>query len=354
MGCPGVNLRRVFTKRRDGTRSIICSMSSHRSTRWCWARRRFSGRSGRRTTPPAMPVQRGALLNPLFQRALAVGKQVQSETGLGEGRLSVASVAVDYARGIFDHFDDKTIVCVGAGKMAALVLTHFAGLKPAKLIVCNRDAIKAAKVAEQVAGEGASLETLDEQLIRADVVVTSTGATEPVITKTRFEKLLRRRRYRPVFLIDLAVPRDIEAAVGELKNVYLYNLDDLQRAVASTRLGRDAAIGAAQAIVRRHVDEYAASLRRRQLGPAINSLYSRYQAMAEEELNRAMTKLPPLDQAAREQLQEMTRRIVNKLLHDPVEALKHGDGAHGQAAERYLHAMKKLFHLQTDDSGDAS
>src|SRR5258706_2813869 len=128
----------------------------------------------------------GALLNPLFQRAIAVGKQVMTETSIGGGRLSVASVAVDYARRIFDHFDDKAILNIGAGKMAALALRNFADLKLGKLLLCNRDVSKAEKLAKEFGGEAAAFEQLDEHLVAADIVVTSTGADEPIITKARF------------------------------------------------------------------------------------------------------------------------------------------------------------------------
>ena len=147
----------------------------------------------------------GALLNPLFQRAIAVGKQVMSETSIGGGRLSIASVAVDYARRIFDHFDDKTILNIGAGKMAALALRNFADLKLGRLLVCNRDPAKAVKLAEEFGGEAAPFEKLDELLIAADIVVTSTGADEPIISKARFEKLLRPRRYKPIFISSTSI-----------------------------------------------------------------------------------------------------------------------------------------------------
>jgi glutamyl-tRNA reductase len=293
----------------------------------------------------------GPVLNPLFQRALSVGKEVQTQTSLSEGRLSVASVAVDYARGIFEHFDDKTILCVGAGKMTTLVLQHFALLKPGELTVCNRDPQKAAALADRFGGKSAAFETLEEQLARADIVVTSTGATEPIIRRKQFEKLLRRRRYRPVFLIDLAVPRDVESTVGELEHVYLYNLDDLQRVVAQTRGQRSEAVDAAQAIVQRHVDEFDQWLKRRALGPAIEQLYSRYHAMAGEELARVMGKMPNLSAADRARLEDMTRRIVNKVLHDPVEALKQTDSSHINA-QQYHHAIEKLFKLRPDQDSE--
>jgi glutamyl-tRNA reductase len=293
----------------------------------------------------------GPVLHPLFQRALSVGKEVQTHTNLSEGRLSIASVAVDYARGIFDHFDDKTILCIGAGKMTSLVLQHFAPLKPGRLIICNRDPEKAAILAERFAphltAESAPIEHLDDQLAMADIIVSSTGAAHPIIYRDQFAKVLRRRRYRPAFLIDLAVPRDIEAAVGELEHVYLYNLDDLQRVVARTRGQRSQSLDAAQAIVNRHVDEFDAWLERRALGPAIEQLYARYHTMANEELNRVMGKMTHLSDAERAHLQEMTRRIVNKVLHDPVDALNHADSAHGSPSQ-YRHAIEKLFKLDSD------
>jgi glutamyl-tRNA reductase len=293
----------------------------------------------------------GPVLNPLFQRALAVGKEVQNHTSLSEGRLSVASVAVDYARGIFDHFDDKTLLCIGAGKMTSLVLQHFAPLKPGRLIICNRDPAKAVTLAQRFQGESAPFEALTDQLATADIVITSTGATQPIIRRDEFAKLLRRRRYRPVFLIDLAVPRDIEAAVGGLDRVFLYNLDDLQRVVAQTRGQRKESVDAARAIVKRHVDEFDAWLQIRTLGPSIEQLYVRYHTIASEELARVLTKMPDLTDADRAHLSAMTRRIVNKVLHDPIEALKTHDPSHGPAIQ-YRHAIQKLFKLTPDSSAD--
>src|SRR5688500_836668 len=139
----------------------------------------------------------GAALNPLFQRAVAVGRQVMSETPIAEGRVSIASVAVDYAGRIFDHFDDKTVLSIGAGKMAALVLKSFAALKPKRLLVCNRDASKGQSLARRHKGEAVAFEDLDDHLVAADIVVSSTGSEHPIITRPQFESLLKRRRFRP-------------------------------------------------------------------------------------------------------------------------------------------------------------
>jgi glutamyl-tRNA reductase len=287
----------------------------------------------------------GAVLHPLFQRALAVGKQVMSDTPLAEGRLSVASVAVDYARRIFDRFTDKTVLSIGAGKMSALVLRHFAELSPKKLLICNRDPAKSALLAEQFGGSPAPFDDLLESLAAADIVVSSTASRQPIISRDLFAAVMKRRHFKPVFLIDLAVPRDIEASVGGLSNVYLYNLDDLQGVAAGSRSQRREAVDRAGQIVAAGVEEFVRWHRARDLGPLIDQLYQRYHALAEAELQRTLAKLPGIAEAEKEHLRELTRRIVNKLLHDPVRQLRESGEMHGPAAQ-YLHALEKLFNLE--------
>jgi glutamyl-tRNA reductase len=305
----------------------------------------------------------GSMLNPLFQKAVAVGKEVRSDTALAEGRLSVASVAVDYARQIFETFSDKTALCIGAGKMATLVLEHLVDLKPGRLMLCNRDIRKAESLAQKFGGQSAVFDQLSDHLAEADIVVTSTGSSRAIITQSLFKQVLRRRRYRPVFIIDIAVPRDVEPAVGELEQVFLYNVDDLQQVVAQTQRQRQSAVEAAQVIVEKHCDAFAVWHRQREMGPTIDRLYKRYHQMAKEELERTLGKLSPATQADRAALEDLTRRIVNKLLHRPVHALRHTDSDHPPVP--YAHAMEKLFDLQpespqgesaesTGDAGPAS
>lgn len=289
----------------------------------------------------------GAQLHPLFQKAVAIGKQVMHQTALGVGRLSIASAAVDYAKSIFEHFQDKTVLCIGAGKMARLVLAHFHGLHPGRLLICNRDQGKATTLAREFAGEAVPFGNLAEHLAMADIVITSTGAAHPIITRAMFESVLKQRRYRPIFLVDIAVPRDVEEAVGELDHVYLYNIDDLQQVVSATQSQRSAEIESARTLVQSAVNEFLAWQRSRELGPAIEQLYSRYHAMAKEELFRVTSRLENLSESDRQELEEMLRRLVNKLLHDPIQTLKNADGLHGPASQ-YLHAMNKLFHLDDD------
>jgi len=289
----------------------------------------------------------GPMLHPLFQRAAAVAKQVMSQTTLGEGRTSVATVAVDYARRIFDVFSDKTVLSIGAGKMARLMLTNLAALKPRKLLVCNRDRAKAEALASEFGGSAVAMEDLADHLAASDIVVSGTGSSEPIITRLFFEVVMRRRRYRPVFLIDIAVPRDLAGDVAKVENVYLYNMDDLQQAVMATRSQRGAAAEAAAKIVEREVHEFVAWNRARMMGPLIDQLYQKFHAVAREELGRIVGKLSVVSPQDQRQLEELTRRIVNKLLHDPVQALRESDSDHAPMSQ-YLHAIQELFKLNSD------
>ena len=236
----------------------------------------------------------GPVLNPLFQRAIAVGKQVRTETALAEGRMSIASVAVDYAKRIFESFGDKTALCIGAGKMATLVLEHLVDLKPGNLLLCNRDASKAAALAERFSGIGVPFEQLADHLASADIVVTSTGPNRPDHHQGDVpEEVLRKRRYRPVFIIDIAVPRDVEPAVGELEPVYLYNIDDLQQAVASTQHLRKTAVQAAEKIVEQQIQAFSVWNRQREMGPTIDRLFKSSHEIARKELERTLGNFPP-------------------------------------------------------------
>jgi glutamyl-tRNA reductase len=291
----------------------------------------------------------GGALNPLFQRALAVGKQVMHETTITEGRVSVGSAAVECAGHIFERYDDKTVLCIGAGKMAALVLQSFSALKPKRMLLCNRTEEKAESLAARFNASAVPFEKLDEQLIAADVVVTSASATEAIITRQRFEPLLKARRYRPIFLIDIALPRNVAPDVAMLENVYLYNIDDLQKVIAATHSKRSAAIDHARSIIRAHVDDYLSWNRARALGPIIDRLYKRHHELAREEVERIASKLPGADRAT---LDDLARRIVNKLLHDPISRLKDAESEHGTVTGPYLHAMEKLFRLEDSSPQD--
>lgn len=294
----------------------------------------------------------GSFLNPLFQRAVTVGKQVLTETGLGEGRVSVGSVAVDYARRIFDSFGNKTVLCVGTGEMAHLVLHSFVELKPGNLLVASRSVERANEVAREFNGQGVSSEDIDQHLTVADIVISATGHPTPLITRQRLLSLMKARRYRPLFLIDIAVPRDIEPSAGDIEGVYLYNLDDLQEVVQQTLAQRSEVVDQAQKIVHSHVEAFLTWHRQREIGPMIDQLYKRYSAIAQSELERSSPKMS-LNEQQEKELKSLVHRIVHKMLHDPVSQLRESNHPDGGG---YVHAVERLFKLtpppQTPEKSD--
>lgn len=284
------------------------------------------------------------LLHPLFQRAIATAKEVMSATHLAEGRRSVASIAVEYARQIFETFADKTVLSIGAGKMSALVLQHLSDLHIKRLIVCNRDIEKAKVLSQRFGGAPVAMDGLQQHLAEADIVVSSTASPTPIITRELFKQVMKQRRWKPAFLMDIALPRDIEQAVGELDNVYLYNIDDLQQVAAATDSCRRESVDSARQIVVQRVEEFITSSRARELGPLIERLFERSHAIAREEVQRAVNKLPDITEEERQHLDDLARRIVNKLLNDPVQTVRNGGSANGSDA--YVHALAKLFRLE--------
>ena len=281
------------------------------------------------------------LFHSLFQRAIAAAKEVHDSTELSSGRLSIASVAIDLARGVFDRFEDKTVVCIGAGEMANLMLTHLRDLKPKRLMITNRSFGRAETLAREFNAEPVAISELPELLVEADIVLTSTGATEPVVTEGMFKALLKRRRYRPVVMIDIAVPRDIEAAVGKLSNVYLYNIDDLQDVASANRVKRDAAVADSAEIIKRHVDDFTGWLSSRDVGPVVKALYAHANGLAQGELELLFSRHLELTPEQRGAVEKMTHRLVNKLLHPPVNRITQHSEASGRPF--LVAALRKLF-----------
>jgi glutamyl-tRNA reductase len=285
----------------------------------------------------------GKVLHALFQRALAAAKDVHEKTSLSSGHLSMASVAVDLAASVFDRFDDKTVLCVGAGKMATLMLRHLVELKPQKLLITNRSPERAQALASQFYAQARPFEQLDALLTEADILLTSTGARDPIITEPRFKALLKPRRYRPIVMVDIAVPRDVESSVGKLSSVYLYNVDDLQEVAAGNRGKRDQEIAASRKLVDSHVEEFLRWFAARDVGPIVKALYEQCNAVARAELEAHCSRHTDMTPEQRAELEKLTHRLIGKLLHGPVTQLT----THAEATARPMltAAIKKLFNL---------
>ncbi|MBI4700449.1 MAG: glutamyl-tRNA reductase [Deltaproteobacteria bacterium] len=290
----------------------------------------------------------GPELGAAVRRAVGVAKRVRSETAIGAGQVSVPTVAVDLARQIFGELAGRCALLVGAGKMAETAAKQLRAAG-ALLLVVNRSPERAAQLAQAVGGEQRDFSELDRCLTRADVVVSSTASPAPIITKQRLRAVSKARRGRSLFLVDIAVPRDVEPAVNELDNVYLYDIDDLSVAVAGAQRGREAEAERAEEIVQVEVEAYVR--RRAELGmkPVIVSLRERTRQVLHAELERSMRgKLQHLAGADREALATMIEAALNKLLHAPSTRLK--ELADKPEGTEYALALCELFDLR-DEQG---
>jgi glutamyl-tRNA reductase len=293
----------------------------------------------------------GPTLNKLFPASFVVGKRVRSETALGEGAVSVSYAAVSLARKIFGNLAGLNVLLVGAGEMSRLTAEHLKGHDVRGITVASRTFDHARELAEEVGGTAIEWDRLDAALAASDIVVTATGAAEPVLTRARVVAAIGARRRRPLFVIDIAVPRDVEASVGDLEQVFLYNVDDLEAIVADNLARREAEIARAEAIVAEELARFVAWLRARQAVPTVVALRQRFEAIRQHELRRLEPKLAQLSPEARGRVDEITRLIVEKLLLTPTEQLKALDDH--QAVAAYTDALTRLFSLGQPGASDA-
>ena len=283
----------------------------------------------------------GSLLGRCLERAFSVAKRVRTETGIARNAASVSSAAVELAQQIFGDLAGKLVLVVGAGKMSGLAARHLRGAGCADVLVTNRSAERAVELAREIDGKARPFETLDQMLVLVDVVISSTGAPEPILTRARLKPIMRQRRHRPLFLIDIAVPRDVAADAADLDGVFLYDVDSLEAVVADNLRGRMREAEQAERIVDDEVSRFARWLEQRDIGPTIRALRQKADLIARAELERTPAGLPSLDERARRSLQAMTSAIVNKLLHAPTTALK--DPRRG---EEMATAVRDLFALE--------
>ena len=287
----------------------------------------------------------GPILNRLFHASFAAGKRVRTETGLGSGAVSVSYAAVALARKIFGDLDRRSVAVIGAGEMGKLTALHMKSQGVQHVTIVSRTLQHAARTAEAIGGASAApWEELDSALSASDILISATGAASPILTKAHVESVMRSRRNRPLFIIDIAMPRDVEPAAGEIEQVFLYNIDDLQATVRENLQRRASEVAKAEAIVSEETDKFTAWFRSRAAVPTIVALRQRFESIRRSELERLDFKLAALPSESRTRVDEITRLIVEKLLLTPTEQLKSaGDDADAMAA--YSEALTRLFAL---------
>jgi glutamyl-tRNA reductase len=290
----------------------------------------------------------GPVLRKLFDWSFNVGKRVRSETALGEGAVSISFAAVQLARKIFGRLEGRRVLVVGAGEISTLTAQHLRAQGVAEVAITSRTAAHAQVLATEVSGHWVPWDGMVAALANADIIVTATGSQRPIITRGHVESALGRRRRDPLFIIDVAVPRDVEASVSEIEQVFLYNVDDLQTIVHENISKRSAEIERAEAIVREELARFVAWQKSRGAIQTVVALRDRFDAIRRAELQRLDPKLAGLPPETRPLFDQLSRLIVEKLLLDPTEQLKALPDEETQAA--YTEAVNRLFRLR-EDSG---
>jgi glutamyl-tRNA reductase len=288
----------------------------------------------------------GPYLHALFQHALQVSKRVRTETGLARGHVSVSSAAVDYVRQVFDHFRDKTILVIGAGKMGELTLKHLRSLEPGRILVTNRSPDKAVEMARGCGGQAVPWIQLEESIAQADIVLSTTGAPEPIMTRERYRRIRGRRSGRKVVILDIAVPRDFDPRIHDGDGTCLFNIDDLKRIREQTLADRLKHVTAAEAIIEQEVRQFVKEWSRRRHGPVIARLTQDFEAKRQAVVAELLRRLNgKLDDKDRRDIEGAFRLLQNRFLHGPISALAE-EPAEGHHRHTLLEALLKLFRLQ--------
>ncbi|MGQ9688213.1 MAG: glutamyl-tRNA reductase [Desulfobaccales bacterium] len=288
----------------------------------------------------------GAILNRLLHKTFSVAKRVRTETGIGNHAVSVSYAAVALGKKIFGDLKGKNVLLLGAGEMAELALEHLRGQGAVKVVIANRTLERGLRLAERFGGTAVSLEELESQLLLADILLSSTGSPHYLLSREQVKQVMRRRKQRPLFLIDIGVPRDLDPAINDLDNVYLYNIDDLKEVVAENRERRQQAAVQAERLVAEETLKFMDWLKTLTVYPTIISLREKAHSIYQAELKKTLAHLGPLTPGQEQALEVMAEAIVNKLLHDPILFLK--GNHHRPRGEAELALVRRLFNLDAE------
>lgn len=294
----------------------------------------------------------GPILNRLVHKAFSVAKRVRCETGIGGHAVSVSYAAVTLAKKIFGDLAGKNVLLLGAGEMAELALEHLKGHGAAKITVANRTLARGVQLARRFGGDAVSLEETQDQLLTADILISSTGAGDVLISRDQVKGVMRRRKQRPLFLIDIAVPRDLDPGINDLDNVYLYNIDDLKEVVEHNWERRRHEAGKAERLVAAETLKFLHWLETLEVYPTIIALKDKAEVICQAELKKTLNQLGPLTDDQRQALEVLTASVTQKLLHDPIIFLKRNRRPRNPHQE--LDLVRRLFNLDPDRGSDFS
>ena len=285
----------------------------------------------------------GLVLNQLFEKAFSIAKKVREETGIAERSVSISSAAVELAQKIFDDLENHTVMLVGTGEMAELAAKHLISYGVKTVYVTSRTYERAANLARTLNGSALDFEAFKNELYRADIVITSTSASSFIITKDMVEKAIQERKNKPIFFIDIAVPRDIEPDVNDLENVYLYDIDDLHVVVSANMKEREKESENAMHLISQEVNKFNNWLGTLDAVPTIVEIRKRVENIGNQEMERTLKKIPHLSEEDKEIIYQMKNSMINKILHKPTIKLK--QKTQSEDGHVYLKAIRHLFHL---------
>ncbi len=283
----------------------------------------------------------GLILNRLFQRTFAVAKDVRSNTEIGSASISMAAAAVKLAERIYPSLSDQHLLLIGAGEMIDLAAAHFAARKPKSITVANRTLERGAQLAARFGAAAISLNELPERLAQFDIVVTSTASSLPILGKGLLERAIKSRRHMPMFIVDLAVPRDVEPEAAELDDVFLYSVDDLANIVKDNLQIRVDALAQAEAMIAEQAQSFLRWLDGRSVIPTLTALQGHHESLRVAELNRAR-KLLAGGAAPEQVIEQLARGLTNKFLHAPAQALTRAGDAERAQLLAMLHHIYQL------------
>ena len=292
----------------------------------------------------------GVVLNKVLKKAISVAKRVRTDTPIGEQAVSVSYAAVELAKKFFQNLADHSVMLVGAGEMGKLAGQHLVNHGVTRVMVTTRNYQRAIELAKQFKGIPIAIDTFKQEMLHADIVICSTGAPHPVITTHDMTDIIRARQNRPLCIIDIAVPRDVEDGVRDIDNVYLFNIDDLQQIVAVNMGERQKAAMTAEAIVQEEVVTMMGWMKTLETVPTIVALKKRAEGIRQREVDKVLSRLPGLSGAEREIVEGLASSIVNKLLHRPLVTLK--EEAANANGTMYVDATRRLFSLDEDPTDD--
>jgi glutamyl-tRNA reductase len=291
----------------------------------------------------------GTIFNNLFRRAVTAAKRGHTETQIGKNAVSVSYAAVELARKIFQNIHEKTVLIIGAGKMSELAALHLKNFGVSRVLVVNRTYEKARELALRFQGKALDMDSLELALKEADIVISSTGATGYVVTRTQVGAIMRQRRKRPLLMIDIAVPRDLDPEINQLDHVYLYDIDDLEGVIASNMAEREREAEKLGEILQEELVSFKQWYNTLEVVPVITALREMGTQIQENVMESILNKLPDLDERARKVIHKHTMSIVNQLLREPILQLKELAAMPG--GELYMEACKRLFGLETVPGG---